>query len=484
MITVSRQLREEKLRRLYRNDPEAYASDVLKIVWWDKQREVAEALIRHQRVFVKASHSVGKTFLGGSLVNWHFDNHYPSITLTSAPTAAQVTDLLWKEVRVQRRGRPGLLPKAPRMETTPDHFAAGYTARDSEAFQGRHERNVLIVFDEATGIDGQFWDAAEGMLTGGDSCFWLAIMNPTDTATRAYEEEQAGGWHVITISALDHPNIAAELEGRPAPFPAAVRLGWVNERVRRWCTPINAGDRKATDLEWPPGSGKWVRPGPLFEGRVLGRWPSTGATSVWSEAQWLSVLKPLSVPEKERLEIGCDVARYGDDYTSIVARRGPCVLWHETHNGWGTDQTAGRLKQLCKHFAEKGEDPKTVPVKIDDDGIGGGVYDQRGDFKGFTRVSGASTAIDEESYPNRRSELWFAVAERADEGRLDLSRLTDEAKSLIRRQVMAPKWKVDAQGRRVVEPKDETKKRIGRSPDDADALNLAFAPGKRKAWAY
>ena len=39
---------------------------------------------------------------------------------------------------------------------------------------------------------------------------------------------------------------------------------------------------------------------------------------------------------------------------------------------------------------------------------------------------------------------------------------------------MAPTWKVDAQGRRVVEPKSDTKKRIQRSPDDADALNLAF----------
>jgi hypothetical protein len=39
---------------------------------------------------------------------------------------------------------------------------------------------------------------------------------------------------------------------------------------------------------------------------------------------------------------------------------------------------------------------------------------------------------------------------------------------------MAPTWKIDAAGRRVVEPKDETRKKIGRSPDDADAMNLAY----------
>ncbi len=40
---------------------------------------------------------------------------------------------------------------------------------------------------------------------------------------------------------------------------------------------------------------------------------------------------------------------------------------------------------------------------------------------------------------------------------------------------MAPTWKLDSQGRRVVEPKQDTKKRLKRSPDDMDALNLAYA---------
>ena len=94
-------------------------------------------------------------------------------------------------------------------------------------------------------------------------------------------------------------------------------------------------------------------------------------------------------------------------------------------------------------------------------------------------VSASERADAEEGYPNRRSELWFGVAERAAEGRLDLSRLSAESRRLIQRQVMAPTWKLDSQGRRVVEAKAETKRRIGRSPDDADALNLAFVTVRR-----
>jgi hypothetical protein len=310
------------------------------------------------------------------------------------------------------------------------------------------------------------------MMTG-DGCLWLAFLNPTDTASRAYEEEQKGKFHVLSVSALDHPNIEAELNGRPAPFPAAVRLSWVQERIAEWCDPIPASDRRAGDIEFPPSSGQWYRPGPLAESRLLGRWPTAGAYSVWTEAMWQAALIRQELTE-EPTDIGCDVARFGDDFTSIVVRRGNCVLWHETHNGWSTTQTAGRLKELAREWKQEGEEPQQIKIKIDDDGVGGGVVDQKGDYR-FLPVSGASNAILPNDYPNKRSELWFTVANRAYTFQLDVSRLSSQSVNLLRRQVMAPTWKLDSDGRRVVERKEDTKKRLGRSPDDADALNLAYA---------
>src|SRR5262249_34582480 len=125
----------------YPADPLGYAREILGVTWWAKQQEVARAVLEHPRVFVKASHGVGKTHLAGGLVSWHFDSFFPSVTLTTAPTSAQVNDLTWKEVRLQRKGR-GMLPKAPRIEgrfpngtVNPAHLAAGYTANDAESFQ-------------------------------------------------------------------------------------------------------------------------------------------------------------------------------------------------------------------------------------------------------------------------------------------------------------------------------------------------------------
>ena len=209
----------------------------------------------------------------------------------------------------------------------------------------------------------------------------------------------------------------------------------------------------------------------------MGRWPSQATNNVWSDATWqASELLDLPEPQGEPCEIGCDVARFGDDFTEIHVRRGPVSLHHEAANGRSTTETAGRLKELANQYGQHcGTEGREIMVKVDDDGVGGGVVDQRSDYR-FLPVSSASAAIEPEKYPNRRSELWFAVAERADEGRLSMNRLPAEVRRELRRQAMAPTWKLDNQGRRVVEPKVDTKKRLKRSPDGMDALNLAYAP--------
>lgn len=478
-----RQQAKTSVAERYQLDPEGYARAVLGVTWWHKQIEVARAIMTPPyRVLVKASHKVGKTHLGGGLVNWWYDVHDPGLALTTAPTDRQVRDLLWKEVRVQRKGRGGFTgPKAPRLESSPDHFAHGFTARDGDSFQGNHSRHTLIVFDEAVGVDAVFWETAESMFSG-EGHGWLAIFNPTDTSSQAYAEEMMGGWHIVTISVLDHPNIAAELRGEPPPFPSAIRLARVEDLLGKWCRPVE-GQHKASDIEWPPGSGQYLRPGPIAEARLLGRWPSQATYNVWSDATWQAAeLLVLPEPQDEPCEIGCDVARFGDDFTEIHVRRGPVSLHHEGANGWSTSETAGRLKQVADQWGQHcGTEGRQIAIKVDDDGVGGGVVDQKGDYK-FMPVSAASTAIEAERYPNRRSELWFAVAERADEGRLSLIKLPPEVRLELRRQAMAPVWKLDNQGRRVVEAKEETKKRIKRSPDGMDAVNLAYAPPVVDGW--
>ncbi len=56
-----------------------------------------------------------------------------------------------------------------------------------------------------------------------------------------------------------------------------------------------------------------------------------------------------------------------------------------------------------------------------------------------------------------------------------VSRLDSETRRRLQVQALAPEWAPDARGRRRLEPKAKTKERCqGRSPDDVDALNLAY----------
>ena len=476
----------ERRRRLgvgrvqYAGNPVGYAENVLGVHWWSKQQQIAEALLQPPyRVLVKACHNVGKTFLGGGLVNWWYDAYDPGLVLTTAPTDTQVRDLLWKEVRIQRGNRGGYRgPQMARLESSKNHWAHGFTAKDADGFQGRHEEHMLFIFDEAVGVNSQFWEAAESMF-GGEGHAWLCIFNPTDTSSQAYAEELTGNWHVLSMSMLEHPNVIAESQGLPPPYPAAIRYDRVDDLVRKWCTPMEAKDAKPTDIEWPLNSGQWWRPGPIAESRMLGRWPSQATYNVWSDAAW-SVVEVAHLDEGDNpVQIGCDVARFGDDFTEIHVRRGPVSLHHEAHNGWSTVQTTGRLKELAREYGHyAGMKPEDVTVNVDDDGVGGGVTDNRGDFN-FCPLSAGAVAMEPEKYPNRRSELWFNVAERAMENRLSLVRIIPEIRRELRRQAMSPTWKLDSDGRRVVEKKEETKKRLKRSPDGMDAVNLAYAPAYR-----
>lgn len=457
----------------YRLDPAGYARDVLGATLTADQEAIARLVVTPPyKVLVKSAHNVGKSYLGAVLVNWWYDTRDPGVCYTTAPTDKQVKDILWKEVRRLRGQRGGFRgPKMPRLESSPHHFAHGFTARDANAFQGQHEGNVGIIFDEAEGIEGEFWDAAETML-GGESYFMIAFYNPTTSTSRTVDEERAGGWHQATLSALNHPNIIAEAQGLPPPVPSAIRLQRLQEQLSRWSEKIPGPEPGAVEL-----CGQWYRPGLVAQARLLGIRPTTGFDSVFPEWCFDLACSTLHEP-RGGLRIGCDVARFGDDFTALHARRGGRSLAHRSGNGWDTVRTAVYCTELAAELAwPAGLDPRDTLFVVDDCGVGGGVTDWlRAD--GW-RVVGYNTsqaaARQEEQFPNLRSALWFDFAAACGQGDVSFADIDDDTRAELRRQFTGCRYRLDTHGRRVVESKDDFKGRLKRSPDDADAVLLAYA---------
>ncbi|OWK45808.1 putative terminase B protein [Fimbriiglobus ruber] len=496
------------------NDPVGYAVDVLGVTPTPDQAAIAPAILQPPyRVLVKSGHNVGKTYLAAWLVNWWYDTRDPGVVITTAPTRRDVADLLWTEVRLQRQRAAVRLsmnfagPAAPEMRIGPDHYAKGYTAAAGESFQGRHRARMLFVFDEAEGVDGIYWQTAGTMFQPTGEHGFFAILNPTTTTSQSFQEERAVGpdgerkWRVFAVSSLTHPNVAVGLanadrsrKGSPLlslPVPGAVTVEQVTAWMGDWFERVSAGNQTPADVEFPPGSGAWWRPGPLGEARVLGRRPSAGTYGVWSEQLWASVLAPnptLVWAPGDLPEIGCDVARFGDDWTETHSRWGPVSLDHEAVNGWDEVRVAARLKEIAAALAARATstrprtaaaiDPKTIRIKVDDTGVGGGVVSiLRADGYAVFPVNSSETANEAVKYQKVRHELWFSTVERAKAGLLSLADLNARKPYLVAKleaQALAPLWWPDSAGRRCVEPKDETKRKLGRSPDGMDALNLAY----------
>ncbi|KUM39006.1 PBSX family phage terminase large subunit [Arthrobacter sp. EpRS71] len=183
-------------------------------------------------------------------------------------------------------------------------------------------------------------------------------------------------------------------------------------------------------------------------------------TSILSRTAILEAMER-SVSDEGAIEVGVDVARMGDDRTVFKMREGLKEVGTKTYTKLRTTEVCDKL-ELFVNF------DKTVLIKIDDTGVGGGVTDEmmkRG-YAVMPLNFGASAA-DPDKYPNLISEAWFYLASIIDT--IDIGMNDDLLMELSTRQ-----WKMDSKGRRGVESKADYKKRGFRSPDNADALIMCF----------
>lgn len=485
----------------YQTDPEGYARDVLGVNLTPDQGEMLESIRINRRTLVKASHSVGKTFTAAVAASWWFDCWPKHIAYVTAPTWPQALGLTFKQVKTLRRAKqlPGIILdtgiiKDADKNKEGEHYVRALNAERGEGFQGEHSAPILIVIEEGVGVPKYIWDAAGGLMTHKD-CRMFVIGNPTDEATEFGISADSISYHTMSISALNHLNIQAELQGEAAPVPDAVGLLWLYEMLEKECERADSVVEDAFEfvalpeiknaLEGRPAdlSQKWVyMPTAYFQGRVLGEFPTQADQQVIPKA-WLK-FQPVQEPnEIDDPEIGCDVARFGDDRTTIFTRRGPCVYAGRELRKMDNLEVAEGLRDAARNAPEltgKEIDPKKIRIKIDiTGGLGTGPHDiLKGEGYRVIGVNSSSEANDNEQYRNKRSELWFDTRVRAREKRLDLSRLRKDIRERLERELSAPKYK--SPGQKIVEDKAQMKTRLGYSPDLADGCNLAFAPAPKK----
>lgn len=185
-----------------------------------------------------------------------------------------------------------------------------------------------------------------------------------------------------------------------------------------------------------------------------------GASAVIARASIRAAMDRTLVPEGGRA-LGVDVARFGDDLTVIADKVGLTVKPLIVRKTLDTQEIAKLV-----WFEIINRDP-SVPVRVDDSGVGGGVTDRLREFGAkIVPVNFGENAVDHDRYANAASEMYFTVRELIDE--LDLP---DDPE--LMRELSGRRYGYDRKERRQIESKDEFKRRLGRSPDRGDAVILA-----------
>src|SRR5262245_44228861 len=397
----------------YMHDPLGFVVEQVRDPPTHQQEAVMAALMEPPyRVLCSSGHDVGKTRLAAWLVCWFFCTRPRGVVLSTATTDRQVKALLWKEVRLvwsRLKGVPNCFvgPKIPHLESGPGHYAMGFTAPDATSFQGHHSPGgCLIIFDEAEGIDADFFQAAKTML--GHDSYFLAIYNPTSgTAAATYQEEckadEHGLYKRVFLSCLDHPNVTG-VGGR---VPGAIDPQQLHHMLLEDSLVLSDADQGAP--EDVTLGGVRYRPGPVALARCLGRRSSLAVTSLWSEQLWSRVMATrFEIRPEWPVVLGVDCARYGDCNTVVVARKGYCLLEAQVRGKQATTETVRQIEETCYRLADPHNKEKAIPCLIDEGGIGGGIIDQGlQDGYNFIAVNASRKPRDTERYFNVRSELWF-----------------------------------------------------------------------------
>jgi hypothetical protein len=430
----------------YRNDPVAFAKDVVGIAPLDHQAEflraVADPAIRH--VSVRSGHGTGKSTAASMALLWHLLLRYPSKGVVTAPTSAQLFDALFAELKGLVNRLPPMIQslievKSDRIELKASPEQAFISARTSraenpEALQGIHAPHVLLVADEASAVPDQVFEAAAGSMSG-HTATTVLLSNPTrsggfffDTQTRLADQ-----WWTRRWSCIDNPLVSAE-------FVAEMRARY--------------GEDSAA-----------------FRVRVLGEFPRADDDTILPYALIEDAMRRSVVPDPGTKPVwGLDVARFGADYTALARRRGMAIIGVERWRGHDTMETVGRVKAAYDAARLVGDDPSEMLVDVV--GLGSGVYDRLRELGLPVRgINVSEVPSFGGTYANLRTELLYRLR-----GLLEARTASLPHDPTLLAELSSIRYTFTSSGKVRALGKEEMKSRHGAaSPDMADAVCLTLA---------
>jgi hypothetical protein len=401
------------------------------------------------RLAVSSGRGIGKSALVSWITLWMLSTRIGSTTVVSANSESQLRSITWAEITKWLAmamnshwfevSATRVMPAKWLTELVERDLKKGtrywgvegrlWSAENPDAYAGVHNFDgVLVIFDEASGIDDAIWAVTSGFFTENTpNRFWCCFSNPRRNSGYFYEcfNSKRDFWATKTVD-------ARTVEGTD-----------------------KAIYQQIIEEYGPDSAQAYVE--------VYGQFPNAG------DDQFISVQIVDAAMEREKYKddsapiiVGVDPARFGADNTVIAVRQGRDIVAIKRYKGDDTMTVVG-------HVIEAIEEYKPALVVIDEGGLGAGIVDrlkeQRYKIKGVNFGNKAKNPI---MYGNMRAQMWGDMREWLKTASIPNDRY-------LKTDLISPNMKPDSKGTIFLESKKDMKSRGLASPDAADAIAVTFA---------
>lgn len=435
--------------------PREWQIDVME----DIRQHLSDPVTRHTplRIARASGHGIGKSALIAMLVKWGLDTCDDCKIIVTANTESQLLTktspeiMKWHNLAITR---DWFKASATKLASVVSGHAENWRADlvtwskdNTEAFQGLHNKGkrIIVIYDEASGIAQKVWEVTLGALTDeGTEIIWLAFGNPTQN-TGGFRECFGRFRNLWNTKGIDSRTV----EGTNKPY--------LDELVATY----------GEDSD-------------IVKVRVRGLFPSASSMQfIGSDIVEAARKRIVTIDLSDPLVMGVDVARFGDDNSTIYFRRGrdARTIKPLRFHGLDTMQLAAKVAELFRfHRADM--------VNVDGGGVGGGVVDrlkQMGIPVAEVQFGGKPLGHMRlpEKVANRRAEIWAIMREWLPVGMIpDDQTLADDLVGVEYGFKLT-----DGSDAILLEKKEHMKARGLASPDDGDGLALTFAvPVHASTW--
>lgn len=371
-------------------------------------------------------------------------------------------------------------------------FGALQLERDKEKYKGRpHD---LKAWDEVSDFSESqylFVNAWNRTAIPGQRCRVLAAGNPPTSAEGEWVIRRWRPWLDPQYSNPAQPGELrwfAMIDSRDVEVTSAHPIVYKDEVIQpksRTFIPAKWFDNPAMVAT---GYGATLQnlPEPLRSILLNGDFQATRSDDPWQliPTAWVKAAQARWTEERPDIpltQVGSDIARGGDDETTIARRYGTWYAPILAYPGKMTPTgpaSATLIVQACG-----GE---VAMVNVDVIGVGSSVYDTLDDSGvpvtpvNFAERTDEIDKTGKLKFRNVRAAAWWRMREALDPISGDNLALPPDLRILA--DLTAPRWKLSISGIQV-EDKDEIRERLGRSPDYGDAVVLASYIKPESGWS-